>query len=110
MQLHLTMKTSHILCTLAEACLYNGVFWRLHITNFPLLAATVAGMVAAGCTVRLEPNTTHTSAFPPCLNAARISCSGSCSPKLMIESRHFRGHTTSCSWLNTQSSEIIIYN
>ena len=90
MQLHLTMKTSHILCTLAEACLYNGVFWRLHITNFPLLAATVAGMVAAGCTVRLEPNTTHTSAFPPCLNAARISCSGSCSPV-----GHFRrrGHT-----------------
>ena len=54
MQLHLTMKTSHILCTLAEACLYNGVFWRLHITNFPLLA-TVEGWY--GCTWSLTPHT-----------------------------------------------------
>ena len=107
-----SMNASHMLCTLTVASLCRTVFCRLKMASFPPRDPTVAGMSAAGLTVRLEPSTTHTSTFPACSYAALISRSGSCSPKLTMESSNTLRQLGSSqrrvvSWLNTPNASLV---
>ena len=84
-----SITVSHIACMHKNAIESKGVFYKLTITNFFFFPATIAGISAAGVTLKELPNDRHTSAFFEFKNPSFISFSGKFSPKFIIESYNF---------------------
>lgn len=75
-----------------EASWSSGVVCRLQITTWPPLSTQYSGIRLAGETVNELPKTNNTSAALDSAMLRPKACSGSCSPKWIIESKSHSPH------------------